>query len=511
MTDFLIDAPEDNETFDQGIEGAWKILIVDDEPAMHHVTHMALSKVVFEGRKLEFLSAYSGEEAKDILLEQKDIAIVLLDVVMKTDTEGLSVVKWIREELKNTMVRIILRTGQPGQAPEKKVILDFDINDYKEKSEMTTQKLFSCIISGLRSYRDLSALSQNREGLKRVIEASSHIFKERYLGEFISGALQQLTSLLYLESDAVLMTANSLAALETENSTKIIAGIGEFDQLIGDHPSKVVPQWIIDDWLSGSQRDNILIGEDEIVVTFETDDNHKNLLYLHSSRPISADAIKLIDLFTQNISIAHKNLKLGQEIEDTQNEIVSMLCGAVETRSKETANHIIRVAKISELIAKKYGLSTDEVNTLKLASPLHDIGKVGIPDNVLNKPGKHTPEEWEIMKSHAELGANILEGSRREIIQSGVIIARQHHEKWDGTGYPNQLSGRDIHIFGRISAVADVFDALCSKRCYKEAWTVEKTMELIGSESGKHFDPAIVDILQENLEAVIEIRNKYAD
>ncbi|MEH6445804.1 MAG: HD domain-containing phosphohydrolase, partial [Oceanospirillaceae bacterium] len=489
----------------------WNILIVDDEQSVHDVTRFALDDVSFEGKSLHFISALSGREAKNILSARDDIAIVLLDVVMETDTEGLKITKWIREELNNSLIRIILRTGQPGQAPEKQVIVDYDINDYKNKTELTSQKLFSSVISGIRSYRDLSALNQNRIELKRVIKASSHIFKERYLHDFTSGALNQLTSLLYVEPSAALVNSTGVAALQRNQEIKVVAAIGDYQHLVGQNPHNIIPQPILDDWLKTTESGYSIIKQNEVIISFTTDDNHKSLLYLHSQKLITEDSKNLIELFVQNIAIAHDNLRLWQEVEATQNEIISMLSGAVETRSQETGNHIIRVSKICELLARKTGLQDDEVYAIKLASPLHDIGKVGIPDHILNKPGKHTPQEWEIMKSHSLLGAQVLGDSKRPIIQSGAIIALQHHEKWDGSGYPSGLSGEDIHIFARITAVADVFDALCSNRCYKKAWTVDQTMKLIREQSGAHFDPALVSLLNENLDQVLQIQKEYMD
>lgn len=511
MSDFLIDDTDDviPEKLDK--KDGWKILIVDDEPSVHEVTHFALNDLVFENKCLDFISAYSGQEAKEILSGRDDIAVVLLDVVMETDTEGLAIAKWIREELGNDLIRIVLRTGQPGQAPERQVILDYDINDYKDKSELTAQKLFSCVITGIRSYRDLAALWNNRKGLKRVIKASTDLFKERYLREFTIGALQQLTALLYLETEAALMEMTSVAALSSGPEIKVIAASGEYEKHIGGSPKKIIPKHIIDDWMSDSHKDLVQILEKEIVVSFSAENNRKSLLYFTSSLPLSTDSQDLINLFTRNISIAHENLRLSTEAESSQSEIISLLSGAVETRSKETANHIVRVSQVSALIADKLGLSSEEVETIRLASPLHDIGKVGIPDNILNKPGKLTEDEWAIMATHAELGEHILKDSNRPVVKSGAIIAAQHHEKWDGSGYPQKLRGEEIHIFGRITALADVFDALCSKRCYKKAWTVEQAIELIERESGKHFDPNLVRILLENLDAVIEIQSTYSD
>jgi len=202
---------------------------------------------------------------------------------------------------------------------------------------------------------------------------------------------------------------------------------------------------------------------------------------------------------------------LHKELEQTQREIVYKLGEVGETRSKETGNHVRRVAEYSKLLALKYGLSKKDVNTLFTASPMHDIGKVGIPDEILNKPGRLTSSEWDIMRTHSKIGYDILKTSKREILQAAALVSYTHHEKWDGSGYPKGLKGDEIHIFGRITALADVFDALGSDRCYKKAWEIDKILKYFNNQSGKHFDPKLVDIFMNNLEEFFEIRDLYQD
>jgi len=169
VNDELILEEDDQDDFSESPEtGAWKILIVDDETEVHDVTKLALARFTFGGKRLALLSAYSAEEAKQVIKAQPDIAVILLDVVMETQDSGLLVVKHIREAVGNKLVRIILRTGQPGEAPEKSVILNYDINDYKTKTELTRQKLFTTIVATLRSYRDLSTIEANRKEIKAL-------------------------------------------------------------------------------------------------------------------------------------------------------------------------------------------------------------------------------------------------------------------------------------------------------------------------------------------------------
>lgn len=204
-------------------------------------------------------------------------------------------------------------------------------------------------------------------------------------------------------------------------------------------------------------------------------------------------------------------IKAEQEIINTQKDIVYTMGEIGETRSKETGNHVKRVALYSELLALKYGLSKEDASLLKLASPMHDIGKVGIKDEILNKPARLTDSEFKIMKTHSTLGFNMLKNSDKPILKAAAIVAHEHHEKWDGTGYPKKKKGKDIHIFGRITAVADVFDALASKRVYKEAWDIKDVKEFFKEHRGSHFEPKLVDLFFENFEQLNEIRLKYQD
>ena len=205
------------------------------------------------------------------------------------------------------------------------------------------------------------------------------------------------------------------------------------------------------------------------------------------------------------------SVKLAQEVEDTQREVVFTMGAVGESRSKETGNHVKRVAEYSKILALAYGLSKEEAELLKQASPMHDIGKVAIPDNILNKPGRFNENERLIMNTHAELGFHMIKNSQRPLLKAASIVAYEHHEKWDGSGYPQGKSGEDIHIYGRITAIADVFDALGSDRVYKKAWNDEKILNLFKEERGVHFDPKLVDIFFDKLDEIYAIRDSFRD
>ncbi|WP_041955956.1 HD-GYP domain-containing protein [Sulfurospirillum arsenophilum] len=202
---------------------------------------------------------------------------------------------------------------------------------------------------------------------------------------------------------------------------------------------------------------------------------------------------------------------LNREIEDTQKEVLFTMGSIGETRSKETGNHVKRVAEYTKILALYYGLDEEEAEMLKLASPMHDIGKIGIPDSVLNKPGRFDEEERKIMDTHAMLGYEMLKHSQRQLLKMAAIVAKEHHERYDGKGYPDKKSGEDIHIYGRITALADVFDALGSARVYKPAWDDEKIFALFREERGKQFDPKLVDIFFEHLDIFLQVREALKD
>jgi len=217
------------------------------------------------------------------------------------------------------------------------------------------------------------------------------------------------------------------------------------------------------------------------------------------------------EIKNQNVILEEKVRERTRELDETRLEIIRRLGRAAEYRDNETGLHIIRMSQYSQLLAVASGMSENEGLMMLNASPMHDIGKIGIPDQILLKQGKLTPEEWEIMKTHASIGAEIMSGHPSPLMQMAREIAITHHEKWDGSGYPKGLKGEEIPLVGRIVALADVFDALTTKRPYKKAWPIEEAIDYIKENTGSHFEPALVDIFLENLDGILTIRAKYPE
>ncbi len=483
-------------------KNTWKILIADDEPEVHTITKTVLSNFEFENSHLEFISTYSGEETIRVLKENPDVAIILLDVVMETDDAGLVVAKTIRDELHNHLVRIILRTGQPGSAPEKDVINRYEINDYKEKTELTTTKLYTTVMSALRSFRDLRTIDQNRKGLNKIVEASRSIFEIDSLELFAEGVLTQLISILKLNHNSmILKQIDSFTIMKENGFFEVVAATGNFKNKTFEEISN---KEILSQINKAVMEKKSFFDKNNYTGYFNTEKEKVNIIFMTGCEEINELDKNLINIFSSNVSIAFNNIYLNKEIIDTQLELIETLGEMVEKRSKETSIQVRRVANLSFYLAIKCGLSEQEAVMLRVSSPMHDIGKIGINDAILLKPGKLDDQEFEEMKKHAQLGHDILKNSKREILKNASIIAFQHHEKFDGSGYPTGLVGEDIHIFGRISAIADVFDALTHKRCYKEPWPIDQVTNLLKEERGKHFDPKLVDIILNNLNYITE-------
>lgn len=232
------------------------------------------------------------------------------------------------------------------------------------------------------------------------------------------------------------------------------------------------------------------------------------------TKPVTPAIVKArlqthLALHDQNKELERKVAQRTKEIDDTRLQVIQKLSIASEYKDNDTGGHIMRMSQYTYHIAIAYGLSEHHSNILKNAAPMHDIGKIGIPDSIVLKKGKLDASEWDTMTTHCKIGASIIDDQSCELLSTAYIVALQHHEKWNGKGYPNGLSGENIDINARIVAIADVFDALTSTRPYKEAWDNQRAIDLINEESGIHFDPDVVKAFNEVIPKIIEVKNMY--
>ncbi|NRF68075.1 DUF3369 domain-containing protein [Aquincola sp. S2] len=508
----LDDVPEPAQ---HGGATPWKIIIADDDDAVHGISKMVLRDFRFEGRYLHFLSAHSGEATRRLVAEHPDAAILLLDVVMETENAGLDVVRHVRDVLRNPFIRIILRTGQPGQAPESWVVVNYDINDYKEKTELTAQKLVTTVIAALRAYRDIQVIERSRRGLEQIIEASRNLFEPQSLAQFSKGVLQQLTALLHLGADSVHLKSAGFAAereTDTENAEfHILAGTGVYESTVGRRMAEAVPGAVVRRLLQARDARQTLIDANDFVGYFRSSTLTENLVYLHTRRLLNDVDADLLQLFASNVGIAFDNVHLNEELTNAQLELVHMLCELIEARSSDTGRHVVRVGEFSCRLGQLIGLPERECQLLRQAAPMHDLGKIAIPDAILCQPGRLDAAQFEVIKTHTTIGHRLLARSRRPAMRAAALIAQQHHESWDGGGYPDGRRGEQIHLYGRIVGLADTFDALANKRVHKAAWPMHQVMDYVQGQSGARFDPRLVRVLNEHLEDFVRIQEDHPD
>lgn len=301
---------------DKLLEGSWKVLIVDDEEGIHNITKLALEKFIFKNRNLEFFDAYNGAGAVEVLEKNPDIDLILLDVVMDSDDDGLQTVKKIREELNNKKVRIVLRTGQPGSAPEKEVILNYDIDDYKEKTELTSTKLFTTVVTALRTSRHLKDIEKNKEGLVQIIESSRSIFKLSSLLKLTEGVLKQLGTILNLTQTSVYEYKDNQSAAEGDcffatlknNNFETLSTSGKFRY--SDDLHIITAESIA--YLNKAYLEKTSFFEDDVYVGyFHSEELDRMIfLYIEGCKNLDANDRRFLEVFSNNISIAFENICL---------------------------------------------------------------------------------------------------------------------------------------------------------------------------------------------------------
>lgn len=461
-----------------------KILYAEDQD-----TVIQYVKLLFEDiDKTDVIYAKNGKEALE--LYQKDNYDLVITDMMMPIMNGFELIENIKQI--NSKQIFMMVTGLDNKKDLIRAI-DLRVNFFLEKPI-------------------------NHEKFNHVLQESIDLIKQKRDLELSNSLLNQYKHAI--DTSTILSKADNKGIITYANEEFCKISQYTLDELVGkshnivrhpDMPSstfkdmwetiKSKKQW------KGIVKNIAKDGSEyivEAVIIPLLDTNNETIEYLGIRHDITELEHFKDDLQAQ-LAIAVK------DVVDTQKEVVFTMGAIGETRSKETGLHVKRVAEYSYLLAKLAGLDEKEAELLKLASPMHDIGKVGISDDILNKPGKLTFEEFEIMKTHAELGYKMLNKSNKEILQTSAIVAYEHHEKWNGTGYPRALKGNNIHIYGRITAVCDVFDALGHDRCYKKAWELEKILELFKEERGKQFDPNLIDIFFKNIDKFLEIRDKYDD
>jgi signal transduction histidine kinase len=332
----IIDDPGEEPKEEEGRR--WKIALIDDEPAVHDGTRFALADYRLNGQGLEILSAYSGAEGRELLRANPDIAVVLLDVIMESDTAGLELVEFIRNGLKNETVRIILRTGQPGQAPERRVIVDYDINDYKAKTELTADKLFTALTAALRSYQQLQRMVETRRGLEIIIDAASTLFDFKSMQRLAEGVLTQIASLLNVDCAGILVLREPLSEHETFS---VLAGSGCYSRFIGTEVSDMIEidlRHLVQEAFARRRHE---FSPRRSVLYIKTLSGREVVVVLEAARNLSDTDRALVEIFCSRLSIAFDNVILYEQLQRANARLEERV--AERTRDLTNANRRLTV------------------------------------------------------------------------------------------------------------------------------------------------------------------------
>jgi response regulator RpfG family c-di-GMP phosphodiesterase len=477
----------------------WKVLVVDDEPDVRRLTSLNLRGFEFSGRPIELIEAGSAAEAKQKLGEHRDIALALIDVVMESDDAGLKLVEYIRKEINNRMIRLVIRTGQPGVAPERFVIDNFDIDDYKDKTELTAQRLYTTVRTALKGYRDLQTIEMNRIGLARILEVTPELYNlhRDKLEDYFRGVLTQLIGICNLGHSGMISTIDGLVATLEGQDIRIRAGAGDFDESPDAEARRNEIVELCSHTVTSHQIPEHL-RNGAMVVPLQVKDEIFGFVYLEAGQDLSDNDRELILIMANQCAAALDNFRLHHSLEESYDEAIDMLGQVAEFKDSATGTHIRRIQEYTRRLAIALGCPPGEADVYAKASRLHDVGKVGIPDNILRKPGPLSDEEFDVIKRHTHIGDTVLK--RSPSLAVARLVARSHHEKWNGKGYPDGLSEDAIPFVARLVAVVDVFDALVSVRPYKGPWQTGHAVEEIRKGSGVHFDPKVAATFLEMLE-----------
>lgn len=495
----------------------WTVLVVDDDESVHVITRLVLAGLTFRDRPIELLSAYTAENGIAVLRAHPEVALVLLDVVMETDDAGLRAVQQVREELNNVNVRVVLRTGQPGKAPERDVVVRYEIDGYERKTEQTSQNLVTVVIAALRSFDLIRSIERNRAGLELIMNATAEMSQLRSARAFAASALQNLQALSNRSGGAVFCAPSGRATGTDTLPVEVLAGTGPYTDWAARMLADADPE--------GRIRAEILqtaSGEDKLpdplalgtALVLKSPHVRSATIWVHDVYALDPIEKQLLDVFCSKIAVAFDNVQLIELFRKAQQATVVALADLAEYRDTDTGEHVLRVARTTDLLARdlhaagKFPTELDEllVEQIGLASMLHDVGKVSIPDAVLLKPGQLDAAERRLMETHAGVGMRILARADRIVGQRSYLtlaaeIAIGHHEWYDGTGYPNRVAGTKIPLSARITAVADVYDALTNARPYKQPWSPADAKQYIIERSGTQFDPTVVESFLRVLQA----------
>jgi len=465
----------------------WKILIVDDEPEVHAVTKLALSDFNFLGRGLEFHSAFSGKEAEQLIDQHPDAAILLLDVVMETDDAGLKVASYIREQAQNHYTRIILRTGQPGQAPERTVIVNYDINDYKSKTELTAQKLFTAVMSSLRSYRDIMSIDQSRHGLEKIIAASSNLYALQPMNSFVDGLVQQLSWVIGGARQTLYATADNEG-----RSYQVVAAYGEDSSVaVGQTLRSVLPATALSELDQVIANHGSYYGDDFVLLYCRSHCRpYGSVLFIGGiSRKLSDDDHHVLQLFSENVQLAQDNVVC---LEDSDQFLARLGDQLMELRETVfSADDLPQQAALAYQVGQ-YVVTEPEAKNIALAWFLYEPAGPLLECATDAVAANETTCQQRVARS-----LRALAHGQHVATQMAHRALIERLERWDGMGLPEGKQGNAIALSSQVLLLVE---QLSDFRQQQLSGSEIKTR--LEDEKGRYYSPDFLDTIMARIDTL---------
>lgn len=484
---------------------------MDGDSETHAVTAHALNRLVYRDRAVVIFESRSSSDARAVISVHPDIAVVIAGMALEGNSPALELIRWLRREKHNDQVQIILQTAGAVRESEELLAEEFELSDLQPKAECSDVRIRTSVIASLRTYAALAASRAQHADLRRISEASALVFRNSTIADFERAALTSLSSFLHGIENTDRLFGVFASRPPTEVVPRITTATGSFKHLEGQKLSQMLAPALYDRVLTHNYAKGHLSLGKLRVYAFRIRDGSEVYIILEDEAELSEWNRDLLEGFRLQLGVALDNYHLFHGMESAREDLVFALGEMAESRSEETWNHVKRVAEITHIIAQGLGMGEYESDQLRLAASLHDLGKLSIPEDILAKESHLSGTEFETMKSHALVGYEMLITSDRSLFRTAARIALEHHENWDGTGYPRSLKGEEINLYSRIVTVADVFDALGNRRSYKKPWNTSDILDFMRRETGRKFDPKVMEVFFARFEELNQIRTQLPD
>ncbi len=483
---------------------SFSILVVDGTPTLLTLAEEALADLSVDGASVRLIGASSAAEARQALYDSPEIAVILLEPVLEQERAGLDLIAHIRNDLGNQRTRVVVCTAHPDSINEEEVISGADVSDYRAKATLTPRALRTAVTGQLRAFASLQALAAGRKGLARMLVATTGLLELRTPETLFPNILPRVVGLLGIGRHALLCIQGDTQP--RDRKIRVRASIGRFAPWKDVELSALGETRIEAALARLSPSSETIVEADFCALRLRANGGVTGMIYVEGRNDGTAREWQLLELFRNKCAIAFENALLFEELNIAQKATVLAMGSLTEYKDNAAPGHLQRIERLVGEIARELlsrGQFSDEldaecVEKIGLAALLHDVGMMSVSDETLGMPGELASNDLVAIRRHTEIGHRILSAVAaplrgRSLLSIAAEIARYHHERYDGSGYVEGLAGDAIPISARITAVADVFDALITHRPYRSAWTVEQAIDWIRARSGQDFDPRVVE------------------